>query len=632
MAVRGQTHSPAANTTTNAPASREMHFRVVDADNGQPVPGVKVRSWAPEVVLTDDKGWCILPLPHPKSGKFSYHVNLSRDGYVGKMVTWSTALKDTIADLPAEYTVNMDRGVAVGGLVRNDQGQPLAGAHVIFSGPPDGISGQRERNIIGRDYHQEITDESGCWHNAEMPKNFQDFVFRVTYPDYVPALFGCAGTGGLSADSVLLPMADYLATNAVMVLGHGIELSGAVLDPAGKPVTGAVLTRDHEWRNTAAVFDTDTNGHFSIINLRPGDMILTVEAPGLAGQTIYLTLSNKIPALKIDLKPGRIFKGRVLDESGHPLAGASVQMDRLELGPLEYDWSTVTDDNGRFAWDSAPEGEHPYYFSAPNHHARSEPALVADGRDKVITLRAFSPGDKTFVNGTVTAVTNGAPIATAAIVLTEYTGGGGTNIQKIPVGKNGGYTATVATASAAYIVEVRADGYMAERSTGKYPGDGDVRLDFRMERQSAEEKPRGLTPGDTAPDFEVKTVDGQPLKLADFRGKFVLLDFWATWCGPCVGETPFLKATYEAYGHDDRFVMISLSLDDDPSLPKNFARRNEIHWIQGFAGPGWDSPVIKLYGVGGIPLIMLIGPDGKILEMDLRGDDIKAAVGRALIR
>jgi thiol-disulfide isomerase/thioredoxin len=135
---------------------------------------------------------------------------------------------------------------------------------------------------------------------------------------------------------------------------------------------------------------------------------------------------------------------------------------------------------------------------------------------------------------------------------------------------------------------------------------------------------------DQAPLFEVKTVDGAPLRLADFRGKYVLLDFWATWCGPCVGETPYLKATYKAFGANDRFAMISLSLDDQAAAPKQFAGQHDIKWIQGFLGKWSDSKVTPLYGVEGIPSIFLIGPDGKIIARELRGEAIKEAVGKAL--
>jgi thiol-disulfide isomerase/thioredoxin len=141
---------------------------------------------------------------------------------------------------------------------------------------------------------------------------------------------------------------------------------------------------------------------------------------------------------------------------------------------------------------------------------------------------------------------------------------------------------------------------------------------------------KALRLGDLAPPFEVKTVDGEPLRLADFRGKYVLLDFWATWCGPCVAETPFLKAAYKKFGGMDRFVMISLSLDNNPTAPKDFARQNGIKWIQGYLGVWSNSKVTPLYGVEGIPSIFLIGPDGKVLAKDLRGEAIRDTVGTAL--
>jgi thiol-disulfide isomerase/thioredoxin len=139
-----------------------------------------------------------------------------------------------------------------------------------------------------------------------------------------------------------------------------------------------------------------------------------------------------------------------------------------------------------------------------------------------------------------------------------------------------------------------------------------------------------LKVGDLAPDFSVTSLDGQPLQLSSFRGNYVLLDFWATWCGPCIAETSHLKQVYDAFGKDGRLVMISLSLDADTAEPKKFARTEGMVWTQGFLGEWSKDRVTPTYGVYGIPAILLIDPGGKVLATDLRGPKIKEAIASVL--
>jgi thiol-disulfide isomerase/thioredoxin len=139
-----------------------------------------------------------------------------------------------------------------------------------------------------------------------------------------------------------------------------------------------------------------------------------------------------------------------------------------------------------------------------------------------------------------------------------------------------------------------------------------------------------LVVGQPAPAFDVEALGDGRIKLEDFRGKYVLLDFWATWCGPCVAEVPALKALHDRFGKDPRFAMISLSLDADKDAPRKFVAEKGLGWTQGFLGDWPEGGAHEAYHVGAIPATFLIAPDGTIKAQDLRGPSIEAAVSQVL--
>jgi thiol-disulfide isomerase/thioredoxin len=136
--------------------------------------------------------------------------------------------------------------------------------------------------------------------------------------------------------------------------------------------------------------------------------------------------------------------------------------------------------------------------------------------------------------------------------------------------------------------------------------------------------------GQEAPVFAAKSLDGRDIVLTDLRGKVVFLDFWATWCGPCIAEIPNIKRALETYGEDGRFVVIGVSLDTDDAVVKAFAQSRGVSWPQIRLGPAEENAVAKLYNVSGVPATFLIGPDGKVAAKDLTGKALGRAVAKLI--
>ncbi len=130
--------------------------------------------------------------------------------------------------------------------------------------------------------------------------------------------------------------------------------------------------------------------------------------------------------------------------------------------------------------------------------------------------------------------------------------------------------------------------------------------------------------GDTALDFTLPDNQDKMVKLSDFRGKYVLLDFWATWCGPCLQEMPNVARAYEKY-KGKNFIVMGVSLDrpDAKAKWKEMIVSQHLNWVQVSDLKLWSSLPALLYNVNGIPANFLIDPKGKIIAKNLRGEALQ---------
>jgi peroxiredoxin len=128
--------------------------------------------------------------------------------------------------------------------------------------------------------------------------------------------------------------------------------------------------------------------------------------------------------------------------------------------------------------------------------------------------------------------------------------------------------------------------------------------------------------GKLASDFTLNDINGNSVSLSSYRGKYLLVDFWASWCGPCRVENPNVVNAYATY-RSEKFDILGLSLDNNPESWKKAIKSDRLMWTQVSDLKGWESQIVINYGIKGIPFNMLLNKDGIIIAKNLRGQALQ---------
>ncbi len=169
----------------------------------------------------------------------------------------------------------------------------------------------------------------------------------------------------------------------------------------------------------------------------------------------------------------------------------------------------------------------------------------------------------------------------------------------------------------------------------RFPGNSDVASVItqynQMTEQQNQRQLQAKIPdvGDTAPDITMPDTDGNMFSLSSLRGKYVLVDFWASWCGPCRAENPNVVHAFNKYSNKN-FTVLGVSLDKNKNAWIEAIKKDGLNWKHISDLKQWESAAQKLYGFEGIPYNVLLDPQGKILATSLRGEDLENKLAEVL--
>jgi len=468
---------------------RDLEIQVVDAASKQPLEGVELSiNMQPGGSRKDrteaaGKAWLMLPPDDPKY--LSIQAKLT--GYVGRHIDYRGVA------LPATQVIELERGTSIGGIVKDEEGNPIKGAGVSVIFPGDPKAGGRGMYQTEGPFR---TDAEGKWRCDVVPADLGSLQMKLDHPDFISD--ESYGTTPKPAD------AELRAMTAVSVMKRGLMLEGIVTDLQGKPIVGAsVLQGMDRFGTNQPKQKTDPDGKFSFRNARPGAVSLTVTAKNYAPEIRQAMVAKGAGPVEIKLGPGNVVKGKVVDRNGKPVGGAWVAADTWR-GQRSLDWRVNTKGDGTFLWKEAPPDDVLVHLGKQGFASKRDLHVTPSDKEILITLL---PPQK--IHGSVVDKETGAPISNFKVVQGLGWNNPGQQNQiswqrdwGTVAGRDGQYEMEFDEPYPFRYLRIEAPGYLPIVSQGYKPEDSDVTFDAKLEKGTG---PTGI----------VKNADGTPAAGVD---------------------------------------------------------------------------------------------------------------------
>ena len=627
--------------------SRRISGRVIDTSDNPIANAVVVisddtsedRRLSPQVVTTDAngkfEGWQVA------GPRATFEVTAK--GYAQTALTVENAVEGQIE-------IALKKGITLRGRVVDESDQPLARARVAFARPPMPRAKYTAPPPLPF-HHNTYTDTSGLFslQNIDVNKGH----IWVTHPDIgiinqkiVPAdstikfKIDAEGQAVMDIDIPVKRFRVYSISGVVSLKEDSVEGLEIRAFPAKKSYAPAYPKTDL----------TDANGAYHLNDLEPGEYrIITslLKKKKIDGRlkTIHYPIQSQTLIIEDrDIKRNFDSSSDVYSVSGVvSLNDGSVEGLKImafsakRLSGRIFPKTDYTDANGAYRLDYLEPGEYGILMSGPEaeeveidghkmtiHRPGQSRTVVIEDSDMTLN---FGPLGDARITGIATY--NGQPVSDVYVsiqVLADdpenFVLRSGAETDK--EGRFGLRDLPSARISIRFYKRDHLD------SGGKRWSKVDT-LDLTNKKELSymaeldmEERPT-LSLGDMAPEFEAKRLDGSTFRLADYRGKkAVLIDFWATWCSPCVDEIPTIKSIAETY-RDQGLEVVGVSLDRDEQVLRDFVKKEKLNYVQVFDKEKSDT-IAKSYGVWGIPSVFLVNKNGVINAPNLRGDRVEVAV------